>query len=56
MVEYAIKLNDTCWLESNYEECSTLHSLFPGAVFRATFKGIDVTEEVIAGIRRQLIK
>lgn len=54
-VEYAIKVNATCWTESNYEEILGIWTFMPDLVFRATYKGEDVTGEVLATMRTKYI-
>lgn len=55
MVEYALKVNATTWIESNYEEILGVWTFAPDLVFRATYKGMDVTGEVLETMRTKYI-
>lgn len=54
-VEYVIKVNATTWMDADYESVLSTWTFFPGLLFRATYKGEDVTGEVLAMLRTQYI-
>lgn len=54
-VEYEIKVNETCWIESDYNEVQGIWTFLPDLVFRATYKGQDITGEVLAMMRTEYI-
>jgi len=54
-MEFYVKVNETCWTDSNEAEVNSLRTLFPEIVFRAEYKGIDLTAEYIATQRQRLI-
>jgi hypothetical protein len=54
-VAYEIRVNETCWVEADYEDVLTTWAFFPELSFRATYKGVDVTGEVLATMRTKYI-
>jgi hypothetical protein len=54
-VEYAIRVEGNCWIESDYEEVLGIWTFLPALVFKATYKGEDITGEVLSMLRTEYI-